>query len=190
MIRIDINLATDRRKRRLLPLFAVAVAVAAAMLMSWNTVALFEANERKSVALKEEAERLEARFDPTALGRGGYSVKEVRALADEVDFINGLIVRETFSWTSLLSDLEMSVPGGISIATISPDFERMTIGISGMGESMEKVLSFVDALDSSKRFSDVFLVSHAESKLRVARVKTKGFISFVLTTGYGKGEGA
>ncbi len=181
MNKIDINLATMRRQKRVLPALAVLATLAVAVLMTWSNAGRYNDNVSVTASHRADVERLEARFDPTLRGRGGLTVKETRVLSEKVRIINGIIVRETFSWTSLLSDLEESVPDGISIASISPDFEKKSIRIKGMGETMDRVLTLVNALDDSERFSDVFLVSHAETKLKIT---TKSFVSFVITSGY------
>ncbi|MCK5237660.1 MAG: PilN domain-containing protein [Deltaproteobacteria bacterium] len=109
--------------------------------------------------------------------------EEVKELAAEVDFINGIIRGESFSWMSFLNELEKSVPRGVSLASVTPDYKDKSVKLLGFGKSKSDALNFVTKLNSSPYFTDVLLAKHASVK---ATGRSLEKITFIVTAKYNK----
>ncbi len=98
-------------------------------------------------------------------------------LPRDIAFANRLIAQRTFSWTTLLSDLEQTVPQGLAIKGIQNDFkESITIRLSGSALSFDAVTAFTLALGEHPTFHDPRLAQHRE--------REDGVVDFNLTVGY------
>ena len=147
----------------------------------------------KEVArVKWRLARVEANARAEAVRSPGVTVREVKRLTKEVEYINDVIARETFSWTALLTGLEANVPEKVSIVQIRPDFGNMSVKVSGAAMSMGPILKFVDNLQGSAVFSDVFLLRHEEGEVKKGSSKKgagrKTFISFDISSRYLGGD--
>lgn len=139
--------------------------------------------------IKAEAARLEPaverlreqdeRFVADAKRRG-FDLSEARLarLPGEVSFTNRLIAERAFSWTTLLADLEDTVPPGVAIKGIQHDLrESVSIRLTGEGVSLEAVTALILVLVDHPKFYDPLLSNH--------RVEKKGRrVQFNLTVGY------
>ena len=182
MQKIDINLASERRPKGPLPKVAAVLIILAAVFYTFHNIYAYRENIIQLTSYRERVSVLEKRFPAIATGRYPAEVVDVEVLSVEVDFINRMILREAFSWTGVLSDLEEGVPDGVSIVEISPEFNDRKIEISGVARSVKEALTFVDMLGRSGHFKDVFLLRHSEGK-------GGGVISFSVSAVYGRGTG-
>ncbi|MBI5561016.1 MAG: PilN domain-containing protein [Deltaproteobacteria bacterium] len=161
-MKITINLATRRLAPANVPyILAFALFIFAAAYSLYNLYD-YRINRKELALYKNIASRLEKSLPPEKPSpRGAMDPQSARK---KVEAINNIIVRETFSWTGLLSDLEEGVPENISIVEISPQFGDRRITVKGMARSMNDVLNFVARLPKGGRFSDAFLLKHSEEK--------------------------
>lgn len=86
----------------------------------------------------------------------------------EVAFANSLILRKSFSWTSLLGRIEKAVPKGISVTRIAPEFkavegkgEEEVVMLTGYARSLEALTELIINLEDSAYFREVFLLNQA-----------------------------
>jgi len=122
---LNLNLATrPRRNRRLyaaltgaLAILLVGLAAAAAFIVRkyGGESARLKAATAETQKLQRDAGREEKRF--TADVR-----QQERLSRTRVDLVNGIILRKTFSWTSLFTELEKALPGSSFITSLSPGF--------------------------------------------------------------------
>ncbi len=186
--KIDINLATRRHEESRLPDILTGAALLLALLYSWHSADTYLANRRLLSLKNETFAAMEAKLGVTAgaVTAGAVTASGIKEIKKEVEFVNGIIVRESFSWTDLLTRLEATVPPNISIIRISPDFSGGTVKLSGAGKSMDDIFKFVAMLGESERFSDVFLLKHSEGgKEGRRRVKSGKAVLFDISAGYG-----
>lgn len=105
-------------------------------------------------------------------------VKSEAAIADKV--LSG----RSFSWTEVLTGLEKSLPDGVLLLQINPDFDKKKITFSGLGTSMNSILSMVDNMNRSVLFREAVLVKHSEDEKAAGPGKPDGMIHFSITSYY------
>ncbi len=116
---LNLNLATrPRRNRRFYVLLSRGLVVLIAVLAGLAVFTVLEyggeaARLRASIALEDEASREERRLTADIKA-------EERLSRGRVDLVNGIILKKTFSWTKLLSELEAALPGPSFITAFVP----------------------------------------------------------------------
>lgn len=176
MRKIDINLARKRRPAALIQWMLAAGFVLIALAYSASSAYVYFTNKAKLGGYEERLGKLEM---PSGFAKGGSVQAEGdesrKRLKNEVEFINGVIIMDSFSWTGLLSVLEECVPPNVSIVQISPDFREGKIRVTGIAAAMSDIISFVDRMNGSKGFKDAFLLKHSEDKAAAAaRTSSEG----------------
>ena len=151
-IALNLNLATKpRRNRRLYAALARALGVLLAVLAALSVFVVLKyggesARLRAEIAGKQrlqgevqrEEKRLTADID-----------KEERLSRTRVDLVNGIILKKTFLWTSLFSELEKALPGSSYITSLSPGFTAdgaITIQMRVTSRSLDDLLALIDNL--------------------------------------------
>jgi Tfp pilus assembly protein PilN len=165
---LNLNLATrPRRNRRfyaaltgVLTLLLIALAAAAAFIVlkhGGESVRL-KAAIAETQKLQKDAEREEKRF--TADVR-----KQERLSRTRVDLVNGIILRKTFSWTSLFSELEKALPGSSFITSLNPGFTpdgALALRLRVTSRSLDDLLALIDNL-SARGFKGIQVFGEARS---------------------------
>src|SRR5271154_1115177 len=82
-------------------------------------------------------------------------------LHDRAAFLNSIIDARSFNWTLMFMDLERVLPGGVRILNVEPAQVkgRILVKLRVGTNSEEAKLKFLRALEASKEFSSVQLVS-------------------------------
>lgn len=163
MQKIDINLITLKRSGSRFPAIAGFVFLALAIVYTWYNIDAYVENRRMIVYSTERITNLEESlpFKDEEGARFSATEKNLKFLRNEVEFINNVIAKETFSWSELLSNLETCVPQNVSIVQISPNFSDGKIEIAGIAKKMKDIFFFVDDMGRSPHFRDVFLLKHS-----------------------------
>lgn len=175
---IDINLATRGRAANPVLTALVAVLFVATALYCWHTSETYLENTTRLERSSERLAEITAVLDVKRPGRADLGRVDSAALAVEVEIINALLVRESFSWSRLLTGLEHGTPSGISYVQISPEFRTRKILLVGIARSLKHALRLVDKLGASEQFTEVFLLKHSELK------RKKGMVSFSISAVY------
>ena len=102
--------------------------------------------------------------------------KDYQQLMTRIQFVNGLLKKRAFDWLSLLDHLEAVVPEGVALTAIQPG-KGGELKLSGNVRQFANIQRFMESLESSKVFTEVFLVSQAETQVATDK---KG-ISFLIT---------
>jgi len=165
---LNLNLATRPwRNRRLysaltvgliLLLFGLAASVAFVVLKYGGESARLKAATAETQKLQRDAEREEKRF--TADIR-----KQERLDQTLVDLVNGIILRKTFSWTSLFSELENALPGPSYITSLSPAFTTngaLALRLKVISRSLDDLLALIDNL-SARGFKGIQVFGESRS---------------------------
>ena len=99
--------------------------------------------------------------------RSGATVSEaqLQALAGRIAFANTLIDKKALNWVRLLDHLEEVVPNGVSLTQIEPDLGKEQLKISGAARSFPNLRSFLENMEQSKNFSEVYLLAQTETKV-------------------------
>jgi type IV pilus assembly protein PilN len=174
-MRLTINLATRFyiNTRRLNFLIAGAVILLTLLLLfNVSNMATDFAEMRR---LKDEMAALEGKT------RSAQSAvvpdKEYQALLAKIRFANGIIENKTFNWLALLDKLEVVVPDGISLVLIEPIPKDGGLKLAGIAKNFGNLRKFMENLEDSKFFTEVYLVSQAETQVSTGQ---KG-INFMIT---------
>ena len=83
--------------------------------------------------------------------------------AKEIDNINALIEKKSFSWSELFYCIEKATPKGVSIEAIKPNYTTKKVTIKGVALRLKDITKFVDNLKDTKYVKNGFLVSEQES---------------------------
>ena len=87
--------------------------------------------------------------------------KEYHALLASIKFANGIIEKKSFDWLTLFDKLESVVPEGIAIASIEPSPKDNGLKLAGMAKNFGNLRKFMENLEESKLFTEVYLVSQS-----------------------------
>ena len=111
---------------------------------------------RESMArVQQQSARFRA--DLRALGLSADDPQAVSELTRRVADLNEILEHKTFSWTTLLNDLEAAVPRNVSISSIHPDIKSRVIALQGVALTLQDLAKLMIALEQSGHFTDVFL---------------------------------
>jgi Tfp pilus assembly protein PilN len=155
-ITLDLNLASKpRRNRRLYDALVRGLAVVLGVLVTLTAFVV--------VKYGGESARLKAASAETQKLQGEALREESRLTADvkreerlgrtRVDLVNGIILKKTFSWTSLFSELEKALPASSYITMLSPGFtaegSSVAIRLRVTSRSLEDLLSLINNLSAA-----------------------------------------
>jgi Tfp pilus assembly protein PilN len=106
-----------------------------------------EADTREAARIRSEAEALQGRVDRVTLARLATSAREANQLIDQ----------RTFSWTSLLGQLEDTLPPDVRLTAISPQADRgvFRVSLAVVARDLDDIDTFIDALLETGGFYDV-----------------------------------
>lgn len=170
-MRITINLAT----RRYLNLGRLnAILLACSVLL--GALLVFTVRE----LAYNQAQLSGIRRQSAALGdRPGVAVSEaqMQALAAKIGFANGVLEKKSVNWLKLLDRLEEVVPNGVTLTDIEPDQREQLLKISGAARSFANLRAFLENMEQSENFAEVYLLSQSETKVGL----TQRGINFAVT---------
>lgn len=167
-MRLNINLATQpyqdvrRFLTRWLPIVGL-VAVLTAVLVYLAITGYLQARDinRQISELQSEISRLDkARTDAVAM----LNRPENRDTAERSQFLNDLIVRKSFSWTQVFSDMERIVPRGLHVISIRPeinDQRQLEVRLTVAGQSRERANELVRKLEESSHFTGAAILNES-----------------------------
>jgi len=151
-VALNLNLATKpRRNRRLYASLARALGILLAVLAALSVFVVLKYGG--------ESARLRAEIAGKQRLQGEVQREEKRLTADidqverisrtRVDLVNGIIMKKTFLWTSLFSELEKALPGSSYITSLSPGFTAdgaITMHMRVTSRSLDDLLAFITDL--------------------------------------------
>lgn len=152
----NINLATrvyvDFRK---LNIFFALIGVA---LFFWLFFAIYTcvgnaANIRK---LGDYKSKLSHGADSKKVSESDYA-----AFLANVKNVNSILYNRSFDWLTLLANLERLVPDGVALRGVVPSERGAVLKLSGSSRNFAAIRRFIENLESSKTFIEVYLTDHA-----------------------------
>ncbi len=90
--------------------------------------------------------------------------EEYTRLLASIKQANGIIERKAFNWLILLDRLESVVPAGVSLSAVEPGVKEQTLKLSGTALHFKNLRQFMENLEASMFFTDVFLLDQGEAK--------------------------
>jgi Tfp pilus assembly protein PilN len=151
-ITLNLNLATKpHRNRRLYAALVRCLGLLLAVLAALSVLVVLKyggesarlraeiaGKQRLQVEVQREEKRLKADID-----------KEERLSRTRVDLVNDIILKKTFLWTSLFSELEKALPAPSYITSLSPGFTAdgaITIQMRVTSRSLDDLLALINNL--------------------------------------------
>jgi type IV pilus assembly protein PilN len=108
---------------------------------------------------------------------GKVSDAEFNRLMAEIKLANAILDKRRYDWLTQMQNLEGVVPDGVSLSSIAPGEKSDLIKVVATARNFAAVRQFVENLEGSSKFADVFL---AELKYVKEGPINKG-ISFTVT---------
>ncbi len=161
-MRFNINLATKIYINTKLLKLSTAAAILLLVLILILNIRYVASRYEEMRRLTNEIAALDSKFKTASKG---VSEKEYNALLDRIGFANTVIEKKIYNWVDLLDKLEQIVPDGISITSIDPDTKSHELKLAGIARSFNNLRIFIEHLEDSRSFTDVYLMSQAESKV-------------------------
>ena len=169
-MRLTINLATrpyvelDRIFRQLRIALAVLAVLAVGMVVllhARSAQARDQQKELQAIQAKTATLQAERAQNEAKLRQSGNA-----AVLQQVDFLNALYQRKSFSWTAVLMDLEDVLPAGVQVTSIDPQIAstgevNIRMRVSG---PREKAVQLVRNLEGSHRFLAPRIVGEAQQQ--------------------------
>ena len=161
----------------LLILITVSVAQVYTYQQNASLAASIRPSQQKS---REESELLTRRL--ALLNAQMYSGNASSKIA-QVEFLNQLLVRKSFSWTKVFSNLEDIMPENVYLVNLRPfidDMGKMGLNMEIRGKSHDDAVGFVRILEHSNVFGNVAVA--LEEKRESASAGTE--VEMALSTYY------
>jgi hypothetical protein len=171
-VNLQLNLATkvyvDFRKVNMV-LFAVVSLVVVWCVYGFYTLVLNYTEIQQLTEYKTKS------FAKTSGGK--VSDAEFNRLMAEIKFANSILDKRRYDWLTQLDNLEGVVPDGVSLNAITPGEKSDLIRLAATARNFAAVRKFIENLEGSSKFADVFL---ADLKFIKEGTLNKG-ISFSVT---------
>lgn len=123
--------------------------------------------------LTQQRLKVEERLQQEGLALTKEGRAAVRA---RVEAANRMIGQRLFLWSKLLSDLERSIPSGVSLTSIQPQPSTATVTLKGEALTLARLTDCVIELEKSGVFHEVFLTDQ--------KGQQDGTVSFTLHARY------
>jgi len=198
-MRFDINLASlpyqDARTlfmRWGAILGAVACITAALVLIDFTHWKDNRVINEKMAKIQQDVDQLDAQKNANEALLNQAANREIRQRSQ---FLNGIIVRKSFSWTRVFSDLEKIMPTRVHLVKIEPEFStenELKIKMTVEGNSRDKALDLVRKLETSHQFKQ----ARIEAESVKSGADAQGAVDFDISAIYvpptpqAKGSGA
>jgi hypothetical protein len=186
-MRFDINLASrpfqDARTlfmRWGAILAAVACIGAALVLIDFTHWRDNRIINEKMAKIQQDVDQLDAqkKADEALLNQAANRETRLRS-----QFLNGIIVRKSFSWTRAFSDLEKIMPTRVHLVKIEPELSpqnELKIKMTVEGNSRDKALDLVRKLETSRQFKQ----ARIEAESARSGADSRGTVDFDITAIY------
>jgi type IV pilus assembly protein PilN len=168
----DINLATkvyvDFRKVNLILTLLMVI------LISWISLSIYKLSLNIEMTQKfgEYKSRKLSGAKASKVSESDYS----KFLA-EVKSVNTILYNRSYDWLALLNNLERLVPDGVALTGLDPSGKGEFLKLSATARDFSSIRKFIENLESSKSFTEVYLVD--QTSVKTAN-KQKG-INFTVT---------
>jgi len=184
MGQFDLNLSTRPFKPYraanfgLLALLLVLLAISAGQVLSYQQYSSLAAVSR------EEEQGVKADTDQVTVQVQKLNEKmtsgNATAKLSEVELLNRILIRKSFSWTRVFANLEKAMPENVRLLSLSPFLDekgRIGLTMEVRGRSLSDATEFLRTLEQSDIFTDVSLAVQE-------RKTTNGEVEFSLTSYY------
>lgn len=159
------NLATRPfYNERLVTLVLALVALVALALTAFNATRLVQLSARRSELRTQmgtdEAAAAQILANAAAI-QNSVDRATLTTLAGSAREANTLIDQRTFSWTTFFGYIEQTIPMGVRLSAVTPEFDKGNIVVNMLllGRRPDDVAAFMTALEETGAFYDAFPTS-------------------------------
>lgn len=157
---LNINLAT--RVYINFKLVNLVLVLSLLLCCAWLAFSLysFEAN-------REQMNRYTALMAKQTVSGGGKSVSDAEygKFLAQVKIYNAILYKRSYNWLALLENMEQLVPAGVSLKSLEPSKKGETVRLSGTATGFAAVRRFIENLEGSKVFTEVYLTDQNIEKI-------------------------
>ena len=190
MGQFDLNLSTRPFKPYraanlgLLVLLLLLVAVSVMQFYSYREYsALAAASRGVEAQVRAESDRLSKNVDSLT---SRMTSSNAALKLSEVDLLNQLLLRKSFSWTRVFADLERVTPENVRLVSLHPFLDadgKIGLNMNIRGRSLTDATEFLRTLEDSDIFSDTALAIEEKKD-----TLPMGEVEFSLSTYYAQNE--
>ena len=152
----SINLATrvyvDFKKVNL------CLAVAGIILSSWLIFSIYTYVDNAAKIKKFAEYKAKLTHDS---GTKKVSENDYAAFLVSVKNVNSILYKRSYDWLSLLANLELLVPEGVVLKKLEPADKGAVLILSASARNFSGVRKFIESLENSKFFSEIYLTDQA-----------------------------
>jgi hypothetical protein len=161
MLRTNLSTKPFYNERAIHAALAVAAVIVATLTMfNLTQIVLLtrQQSELSSHITAAENRARQLRADAVSV-RQGIDQKQLETVAGAAREANTLIGLRLFSWTDLLNRLETTLPADVRILSMHPRIDKdgtVTVLITAVGRRVEDIDRFMENLEATGAFADVF----------------------------------
>jgi Tfp pilus assembly protein PilN len=163
-LRLNLSTAPQENRRPFVAgaVFIGALAIIALLVLSDVAYHSWQSNRtvRAEIAvLQDQISRSSGRQAQLA---AYFRSPEAQKVLDRANFLNSLIGQRSFPWTDVFGALEETLPAGVRVLKIEPKLVngRVELSLTIAAANDEQSTRFLQAMEQSKAFSNVELISH------------------------------
>lgn len=166
---LDLNLATKPTRNRRLYFLLRNVTAAFLLALAGLAVYSFLAYGQDAVQLRSsraEKERVLREIQREQMRLAADIKKEEKDTTARVNLVNSIILRKSFSWTALLSELETALPASSYFTALSPDFrgERIVhLRLRVVSSGLDDLIALINNL-SERGFKGIQVSGESRSE--------------------------
>ncbi len=180
-MKLSLNLASRSyiNRRPLYAIYAIVLAVLIVLLVL-NLSYYFRAQAQS----RQLGARISQLNQTLAKEHSKSTLKVTKAQYDsllkEIDFVNGILQKDSFRWTDLLNHLEKVVPDGVRIRGIQPNFKDNVLNLTGAARKVEDLQVFLDHLILSPDFRDAYLMQQSRTTFKDESGREREAVNFTI----------
>lgn len=133
--------------------------------MVWACVHHYTQSRKQWASARAAQARLAELEKEEVQARQILSQPQNRGTRDESQFLNSAILRKSFSWTHLMTDLEKVMPAGVRVVSIAPNLDqknRFALKVNVEGPTRQGAVELVRNMEKSQHFkSSMITAEHA-----------------------------
>jgi type IV pilus assembly protein PilN len=160
-MQFTINLATKTYINQKKLTYALAAGIIFLLFCLILNLSIFAFNAGEITRLKKLQAASEAKQQTP---KRTVSQKEYEKLLASIKLANGLIEKKAFNWIGFLDRLESVVPEGVMLTSVDPGVKEQTLKLTGAVVNFKNLKRFMENLEESNSFSEVFLLDQKELK--------------------------
>lgn len=135
--------------------------------MVWASLHHYSQSRKEWASARAAQARLAELQTEETQAREILSQPQNRGTRDESQFLNAAILRKSFSWTHLMTDLEKVMPAGVRVVSIAPNIDkknRFALKVAVEGPTRQGAVDLVRNMEKSQHFRSSIITSESASE--------------------------